>query len=182
MPLSMCRWLVSADDVLQRHGTPSQTGPASTPEAIWDQQSSGGSLREVSMNWGRCHIERRLFSETWTAQKVPRPMPTYPKANDAAATILRLRRLRILGVTDWSDIGSISTRSKGAGCAEGTSGSSALNQVTTVCGSGFRDSSRVRRSSVVRGHEKVRGYGHEKSALMATRSPRFWPREVRTPR
>jgi hypothetical protein len=34
----------------------------------------------------------------------------------------------------------------------------------------------------VRGHEKVRTYGHEKSALMATRSPRFWPREVRTPR
>jgi len=34
----------------------------------------------------------------------------------------------------------------------------------------------------VRGHEKVRTYGHEKSALMATKSPRFWPREVRTPR
>jgi hypothetical protein len=30
------------DDVLQRHGTPSQTGPASTPEAIQDQQLSGG--------------------------------------------------------------------------------------------------------------------------------------------
>ena len=46
MPLSMCRWKVSADDVLQRHGTPSQTGPASTPEAIWDQQSSGGPLEK----------------------------------------------------------------------------------------------------------------------------------------
>ena len=42
MPLSMCRWMVSVDDVLQRHGTPSQTEPASTPEAIQDQQSSGG--------------------------------------------------------------------------------------------------------------------------------------------
>ena len=45
----MCGWLVSVDDVLQRHGTPSQTGPSSTPEAIQDQQSSGGSFREVSM-------------------------------------------------------------------------------------------------------------------------------------
>ena len=42
----MCGWMVSVDDVLQRHGTPSQTGPTSTPEAIQDQQSSGGSLRE----------------------------------------------------------------------------------------------------------------------------------------
>ena len=42
----MCGWRVSVDDVLQRHGTPSQTGPASTPEAIWDQQSSGGSLEK----------------------------------------------------------------------------------------------------------------------------------------
>ena len=49
MPLSKCRWLVLVDDALQRHGTPSQTGPASTPEAIQDQQSSGGSLREVWM-------------------------------------------------------------------------------------------------------------------------------------
>ena len=38
----MCGWKVSVDDVLQRHGTPSQTEPASTPEAIQDQQSSGG--------------------------------------------------------------------------------------------------------------------------------------------
>ena len=50
--LSMCRWKVSVDDISQRHGNPSQTGPASTPEAISDQQSSGGSLREVSMNGG----------------------------------------------------------------------------------------------------------------------------------
>jgi len=48
----MCGWKVSVDNVLQRHGTPSQTEPASTPEAIQDQQSSGGSLREVSMNGG----------------------------------------------------------------------------------------------------------------------------------
>jgi hypothetical protein len=32
----------SVDDVLQRHGTPSQTEPSSTPEAIKDLQSSGG--------------------------------------------------------------------------------------------------------------------------------------------
>ncbi len=32
----------------------------------------------------------------------------------------------------------------------------------------------------VHGHEKVRTYGHERSALMATKSPHFWPREVRT--
>ena len=32
----------SVDDVFRRHGTPSQTEPTSTPEAIWDQQSSGG--------------------------------------------------------------------------------------------------------------------------------------------
>ena len=40
--LSMCGWKVSVDDVFQRHGTPSQAEPASTPEAIQDQQSSGG--------------------------------------------------------------------------------------------------------------------------------------------
>jgi hypothetical protein len=41
----------------QRLSTPqdsSQAEPTSTPEAISDQQSSGGSLREVSMNGGRC--------------------------------------------------------------------------------------------------------------------------------
>jgi hypothetical protein len=42
VPLSMCRRKASADDVLQRHGIPSQAEPTSTPEAIWDQQSSGG--------------------------------------------------------------------------------------------------------------------------------------------
>jgi hypothetical protein len=36
-------------------------------------------------------------------------------------------------------------------------------------------------TGAVHGHEKVRTYGHERSALMATRSPRFWPPEVRTP-
>jgi hypothetical protein len=36
-------------------------------------------------------------------------------------------------------------------------------------------------STSVHGHEKVRTYGHERSALMATKSPQFWPREVRTP-
>ena len=33
----------------------------------------------------------------------------------------------------------------------------------------------------VHGHEKVRTYGHERSALMATKSPQFWPPKVRTP-
>jgi len=40
--LSMCRWKSSADDTSRRHGTSSQAKLASTPEAIWDQQSSGG--------------------------------------------------------------------------------------------------------------------------------------------
>jgi len=35
---------------------------------------------------------------------------------------------------------------------------------------------------IVRGHEKVRTYGHEKSAPMATRSPHLWPSDVLTPR
>ncbi len=39
----------------------------------------------------------------------------------------------------------------------------------------------VRASMSVHGHEKVRTYGHERSALVATKSPQFWPREVRTP-
>ena len=47
MPLSMCGWKVSANDTHGCHGTPSQAEPASTPEAIWDQQSSW-TLREVS--------------------------------------------------------------------------------------------------------------------------------------
>ena len=34
----------------------------------------------------------------------------------------------------------------------------------------------------VRGHEKVRTYGHEKSARVATRSPQLWPSDVLTPR
>ena len=49
----MCGWLVSVDDVSQRHGTPSQTGPASTPEAIQDQQSSGGPLEKYQCSGGR---------------------------------------------------------------------------------------------------------------------------------
>jgi hypothetical protein len=36
-------------------------------------------------------------------------------------------------------------------------------------------------ASCVHGHEKVRTYGHERSALMATKSPQFWPPKVRTP-
>ena len=35
---------------------------------------------------------------------------------------------------------------------------------------------------VVRGHEKVRTFGHEKSAPVATRSPQLWPSDVLTPR
>ena len=33
----------------------------------------------------------------------------------------------------------------------------------------------------VRGHEKAPGYGQLMSPLVATKSPRFWPREVPTP-
>ena len=40
----------------------------------------------------------------------------------------------------------------------------------------------VRAASAVRGHEKVRTYGHEKSAPVATRSPQFWSSVVLTPR
>jgi hypothetical protein len=36
-------------------------------------------------------------------------------------------------------------------------------------------------STGAHGHEKVRTYGHERSALMATKSPQFWPPKVRTP-
>jgi hypothetical protein len=53
VPLSMCGWEASVDDVLRRHGTPSQTEPAGTPEPTKDQQISAGSLREVSMYGGR---------------------------------------------------------------------------------------------------------------------------------
>ena len=42
VPLSMCRWRSSVDDVLQRHRDSSQAEPTSTPEAIQDQQLSGG--------------------------------------------------------------------------------------------------------------------------------------------
>ncbi len=42
----MCGWRASADDVLQRDGPPSQTEPASTPEAFQDQPSSGGPVEK----------------------------------------------------------------------------------------------------------------------------------------
>ena len=53
VPLSKCRWSVTVDDVLQRHGSPSQTGPASTPEAIQDQQSSGGPSEKYQCTGAR---------------------------------------------------------------------------------------------------------------------------------
>jgi hypothetical protein len=34
----MCGWKSTVDDVLQRHGIPSQAEPTSNPEAIQDQQ------------------------------------------------------------------------------------------------------------------------------------------------
>jgi hypothetical protein len=40
----------------------------------------------------------------------------------------------------------------------------------------------VNAAFAVRGHEKVRTYGHEKSARVATRSPQLWPSDVLTPR
>jgi hypothetical protein len=40
----------------------------------------------------------------------------------------------------------------------------------------------VRETDPVRGHEKVRTFGHEKSAPVATRSPQLWPSDVLTSR
>jgi hypothetical protein len=45
-----------------------------------------------------------------------------------------------------------------------------------------RTARRLVNQALVRGHEKVRTYGHEKSAPVATRSPQFWPSDVLTPR
>jgi hypothetical protein len=42
----MCGWKDTVDDTRRCHGTPSQTEPASTPEAIEDQQQSGGPLEK----------------------------------------------------------------------------------------------------------------------------------------
>jgi hypothetical protein len=53
VPLSMCRWRASADDVLQRHRTPSQAEPTSTPETIQDQQSSGGPSEKYQCTGAR---------------------------------------------------------------------------------------------------------------------------------
>ena len=50
--LSMCGWKVTVDDVLQRHGTPSQAEPTSTPEAI-RTSNQAVDPREVSMYGGR---------------------------------------------------------------------------------------------------------------------------------
>ena len=61
------------------------------------------------------------------------------------------------------------SRASTAGCATSTSTASSSTA-----------SSKPRSS--VRGHEKVPGYGHEKSPVVATGSPRWWPAEVPTPR
>ena len=45
----MCGWRASVDDVLQRHGTPSQTEPTNTPEAYSGPAVKRWTLREVSM-------------------------------------------------------------------------------------------------------------------------------------
>ena len=55
----MCGWKDSVDDVLQRHRTSSQAEPASTPEAIWDQQSSGGSLEKYQCTGAPADHARR---------------------------------------------------------------------------------------------------------------------------
>ena len=63
VPLSMCRWRSSVDDVLQRHRDSSQAEPTSTPEAIQDQQLSGGPSRSINvlgqLSPGRCHLPVR---------------------------------------------------------------------------------------------------------------------------
>jgi hypothetical protein len=48
VPLSMSNWKSSAEDASR---TPSQTESSSTPEAIQDQQSSGGPFRTLSLLW-----------------------------------------------------------------------------------------------------------------------------------
>ena len=50
--LSMCGWLAPVDDVFQRHETPSQTAPTSTPEAIENQLRSGGPLEKYQRTGG----------------------------------------------------------------------------------------------------------------------------------
>jgi hypothetical protein len=74
VPLSKCRRLVSVDDVLQRHGTPSQTEPTSTPEAIQDQQSSGGPSEKYQCTGApsgrekaKCHLPDAFRSALRTA-------------------------------------------------------------------------------------------------------------------
>jgi hypothetical protein len=79
----MCGQKVSVDDVLQRHGTPSQTEPASTPEAIQDQQSSGGPLEKyqcsgtggvgftLSSDWGADVVKCSLGVDQ---RKLPQPI------------------------------------------------------------------------------------------------------------
>ena len=59
MPLSMCNWRVSVDDTRGCHWTPSQTEPASTPEAIGDQQSSGGPSEKYQCIGAVCISVRR---------------------------------------------------------------------------------------------------------------------------
>jgi len=53
----------SVNDVLPRHGTPSQTEPASTPEAIWDQHSSGGPLEKYQCAGARFQYFSRIRSK-----------------------------------------------------------------------------------------------------------------------
>src|ERR1035441_1525926 len=52
VPLSMSHWCDSVDGALERHRTTSQAESSSTPEAIEDQQQSGGSLRALSLIGG----------------------------------------------------------------------------------------------------------------------------------
>ena len=79
MPLSMCGRKGTVDDVLQRHGTPSQTEPASTPEAIENQQSSGGPLEKYQCTGTPLSVS---FTVPWKLhQNQPDGLTTVPVAS-----------------------------------------------------------------------------------------------------
>ena len=72
VPLSVCGWKVSVDDVLQRHATPSQTGPASTPEAIENQPSSGGPLEKYQCSGAGSAGRPEPGATGWISELRPR--------------------------------------------------------------------------------------------------------------
>jgi hypothetical protein len=53
VPVSMCNWRVSVDDIRRCHWTPSQAEPTSTPETIGDQHQSGGPSKHCHCSGAR---------------------------------------------------------------------------------------------------------------------------------